>query len=135
MVLRYLWASPASALGAVSGAIGIAGGGRISIHSGVLEVEGRLLAWGLKHLTVLDGGADAITFGHVVLARDAAALSSTRNHERVHVRRSERWGPLFIPLYLGASAWALAAGRDPYRDNLFEREAMDLEDERDAFPT
>ena len=46
MVLRYLWASPASALGALLGAIGIAGGGRISIHSGVLEVEGRLLAWG-----------------------------------------------------------------------------------------
>lgn len=30
----------------------------------------------------------------------------------------------FIPLYLGASAWAWAAGRDPYRDNVFEREAM-----------
>ena len=67
----YLWASPASALGAILGAVGIAAGGRMAIHSGVLEVEGRLLAWGLKHLTVLDGGADAITFGHVVLARDA----------------------------------------------------------------
>jgi hypothetical protein len=135
MVAGYLWASPASVLGAFLGAIGIAGGGRISIHSGVLEVEGRLLAWGLQHLTVLDGGADAITFGHVVLARDAAALCCTRNHERVHVRQYERWGPLFIPLYLGASAWALAAGRDPYLDNPFEREALDLEAERDAIST
>ena len=96
----------------------------------MLEIEGPLLAWGLKHLTVLDGGADAITFGHVVLARDAAALRSTRNHERVHIRQYERWGPLFIPLYLAASAWALASGRDPYRNNPFEREAMDLEDGR-----
>ena len=70
-----------------------------------------------------------------MLARDAAALSSTRSHERVHVRQYERWGPLFIPLYLSASAWALASGRDPYRDNRFEREAMDLEDGRDAVPT
>lgn len=97
----------------------------MAIHTGVLEFEGRLLTWSLKHLTWLEGGAEAITFGHVVLARDGAALSSTRSHERVHVGQYERWGPLFIPLYLGASAWAFASGRDPYWDNPFEREAMD----------
>lgn len=118
----YLWAAPASALGVVLGAIGIAGG-RMTLHSGVLEIEGPLLSWGLRHLTLLEGGADAITFGHVVLARDAAALDTTRRHERVHVRQYERWGPLFIPLYLAASAWAFVSGRDPYRDNPFEREA------------
>ena len=48
------------------------------------------------------------------------------------MRQYERWGPLFIPLYLGASAWALASGREPYWDNPFEREALDLEDGRDA---
>ena len=99
----------------------------MSIHSGVLEAEGRLLAWGLTHLTWLEGGAAAITFGHVVLARDAAALEWTRSHERAHVRQYERWGPLFIPLYLAASAWAMARGRNPYWDNPFEREARDLE--------
>jgi hypothetical protein len=127
MFLRYLWATPVSTLGAVFGLLGIAAGGRMSIHTGVLEVEGRLLAWGLKHLTWLDGGAEAITFGHVVLARDALSLQGTRRHERVHVRQYERWGPLFIPLYLGASAWALVNGRDPYWDNPFEREAMDAD--------
>ena len=126
-VARYLWAAPASALGVILGAVGIAGGGRMSLHTGVLEVEGRLLAWGLTHLTWLKGGATAITFGHVVLARNAAALRMTRSHERVHVRQYERWGPLFIPLYLAASARALAQARDPYWDNPFEREARELE--------
>ncbi len=127
MIVAYLWASPNSALGALLGVVGLAGGGRMTVHTGVLEVEGSLVAWGLRHLTVLEGGAEAITFGHVVLARDAHALDSTRRHERVHVRQYERWGPLFIPLYLGASAWALAMGRDAYRDNPFEREAMTAE--------
>lgn len=122
--VAYLWAAPNSALGLLLGLVGLAGGGRAAIHTGVLEVEGPLLAWGLRHLTVLEGGVEAITFGHVVLGCDAATLEGTRAHERVHVRQYERWGPLFIPLYLGASAWAWAAGRDPYRDNVFEREAM-----------
>ncbi len=122
--VAYLWAAPNSALGLLLGLVGLAGGGRASIHTGVLEVEGPLLAWGLRHLTVLEGGVEAITFGHVVLGCDAATLAGTRAHERVHVRQYERWGPLFIPLYLGASAWAWAAGQDPYRDNVFEREAM-----------
>ena len=124
---RYLWAAPASALGVILGAVGIAAGGRMSRHTGVLEVEGRLLAWGLTRLTWLEDGATAITFGHVVLARDQASLDWTRGHERVHVRQYERWGPLFIPVYVAASAWVMAHGRDPYWDNPFEREARDLE--------
>ena len=123
----YLWVSPASVLGVLLGAIGMIRGGRVSVHSGVLEIEGPLLRWGLRRLTLLGGGADAITFGHVVLGCDAATLRATRGHERVHVRQYERWGPLFIPLYVAASAWALVSGRDPYRDNPFEREAWDLE--------
>ncbi len=127
LLARYLWAAPASALGVILGAVGIVGGGRLSLHTGVLEVEGRLLAWGLTHLTWLEDGATAITFGHVVLARDAASLVWTRGHERVHVRQYERWGPLFIPLYVAASAWVMAHGRDPYWDNPFEREAREVD--------
>lgn len=103
--------------------IGLMAGGYIGVHHGVIEAEGRLLAWGLTHLTLLDGGASAITFGHVVLARDVPALIQSRAHERVHVRQYERWGPLFIPAYLLASLCAAARGRHPYFDNPFEREA------------
>ena len=99
--------------------------GRCSIVHGVLEAHGPILRWGLRHLTLVAGGVSAITFGHVVLGADAIALEHTREHERVHVRQYERWGPLFIPAYLLASVWALVRGRDPYLDNHFEVEAFD----------
>ena len=92
---------------------------------GVIEAEGPLLAWALTRCTLLDQGASAITFGHVVLAVNAAALEATRAHERVHVRQYERWGPLFIPLYLAEALWATARGRHAYFDNRFEREARE----------
>jgi hypothetical protein len=126
-LLRYLWAGPASSLGLLLAAVGVAGGGRITRHTGVLEAEGRLIAWGLRHLTLLEGGAFAITFGHVVLGTSRAALDATRAHERVHVRQYERWGPLFIPLYLAASLWAAARSRHAYYDNPLEREAAAAE--------
>ena len=123
-LFRYLWAAPASAIGVALALASLAAGGRISLHEGVVEAEGALLGWGLEHLTLLEHGAAAITFGHVVLARDAATLGWTRAHERVHVRQYERWGVLFIPLYLAASLWAVARGQDAYSDNPFEREAI-----------
>jgi hypothetical protein len=64
-----------------------------------------------------------MTLGHVVLGTDQAALEQTRAHELAHVRQAERWGPLFLPAYLAASAWAWLAGRHYYRDNWFERDA------------
>ena len=64
-----------------------------------------------------------MTLGHVVLGRDLMALNFSRAHERIHVRQCERWGPLFLPAYLLASAWLWLRGRDPYLDNPFEREA------------
>jgi len=124
--LRYLWAAPASCVGLVLAAIGTVAGGRVSLHTGVVEAEGRLLAWGLTHLTLLDAGVAAITFGHVVLGRDAFTLACTRAHERVHVRQYERWGPLFIPLYVAESIWAAVRGRNAYLENRFEREAREL---------
>jgi hypothetical protein len=91
--------------------------------AGAIEAHGPLLGWGLRWLVPLAGGAEAITLGHVVLGRDARALSATRTHERVHVKQYERWGPIFLPAYFASSLWALATGRHPYFDNLFEREA------------
>jgi hypothetical protein len=62
-----------------------------------------------------------------VLGTSRAALDATRAHERVHVRQYERWGPLFVPLYLAASIWAAVNGGDAYYDNPFEREAWAVE--------
>ena len=66
-----------------------------------------------------------MTLGHVILGASEADLDAARRHEQVHVRQYERWGPLFIPAYLAASAWLWLRGRDPYRDNPFERQAYD----------
>lgn len=123
-LLVYLWTLPTSAVGLALAALALASGGRAGVVSGVLEMHGGLAAWLLRHATLLPGGAAAITLGHVVLGVDAAALDRTRAHERVHVRQAERWGPLFIPAYLLASAWCWLRGRDIYRDNPFEREAF-----------
>jgi hypothetical protein len=70
---------------------------------------------------------EAVTFGHVVIGRDHDCLEQLRGHERVHVAQYERWGVLFFPAYLGSSAVAWIRGRDPYRDNRFEREAFGAE--------
>ncbi len=92
----------------------------VQTPDGVLEVRGGLMRWMLRHCTLVKGGASALTLGHVVLGRDAAALDKTRRHERVHVRQCECWGPLFIPAYLLASFWVYLCRRDPYLDNPFE---------------
>ena len=98
--------------------------GRISLVDGIVEAHGPALAWVLTHLVPLRGGAAAMTFGHVVIARDAACLENSRAHERVHVRQDERWGPLFIPAYLAGSAWAMLCRRHPYFGIPFEIEAF-----------
>ena len=125
-MVRYLWASPTTLLG-LALALAALRRGRVLVVDGVLEVSGPLVRWGLTHLVPLRGGASAITLGHVVLGRDGRALDETRAHERVHVRQYERWGPLFVPLYLAASAWAVMRGGHFYFDNVFEREAMAAE--------
>ena len=67
----------------------------------------------------------AFTLGHTVFGQTDAALDVTHDHERVHVRQFERWGPLMGPAYLGCSLVLWLAGRRPYRDNPFERQAFE----------
>lgn len=122
--LRYAWAGPNTMAGLVLAVATRATGGRVHRVEGVLEASGGVAAWLLRHAVPLRGGAQAITLGHVVLARDEQAAACTRRHERVHVQQYERWGPLFLPAYFGASAWAWLQGADPYRDNPFERAAF-----------
>jgi hypothetical protein len=98
-------------------------GGGVQLVAGVVEVHGRGIRWLLRHFTLVKGGASALTFGHVVLGIDTAALDASRPHERIHVRQYERWGPLLIPAYLLAMFWLLVRRRNAYLDNPFERAA------------
>lgn len=123
--LIYLWALPTTSVGLVATALTLVTGGRARWHTGVLEVRGGFSAFFLRRLVPLPGGATAITLGHVVLARDAAAHESTRAHERIHVKQCERWGPLFIPAYLTMALILKVRGKDSYHDNPFEREAFE----------
>jgi hypothetical protein len=125
-VVGYLWAAPITFIG-IAIAMAAWRRGQVALVDGVIEVHGPWVRWALRHLVPLRGGASAITFGHVVLARDQASLDCTRTHERVHVRQYERWGALFVPAYLTAGLWAALRGGHPYFDNPFEREAYDAE--------
>jgi hypothetical protein len=124
--LAHLWAAPNSALGLLAGALMLGLGGRTRRVAGVVEFHGGVVGR-------LFGGSPgrpcsgALTLGHVILGTDAAGLDRLRDHELVHVRQYERWGPLFLPAYGLSSAWQLLRGRRGYRDNHFEREAFALE--------
>lgn len=53
-----------------------------------------------------------------------AAPDISHDHEMVHVRQFEQWGPMMGPAYLGCSLVLWLTGRQPYRDNPFERQAF-----------
>lgn len=107
--LRIAWAAPWSALGLL---LSLSFRTR-SFTRGVVLAEGatwpRKLGWRYR----------AVTFGHVVLCVDDAD-DDLMTHELVHVRQYERWGPLFVPVYLLASAIARLRGGRAYADNHFE---------------
>lgn len=115
-LLRYLWAAPNSLIGLLLLPLALAGG-HIRRRDGTLEACGGGLKWALGPF------AEAITLGHVILARNPRHLDRWRAHERRHVGQYERWGPAFLPAYFLAGAWCLLRGRRPYRDNPFEIEA------------
>lgn len=118
--LCYTWAAPNTAIGLL---IGLVLAGRFRLVEGVIEIEGR---WVSKVLGNLWRPASAITLGHCVLGTSPFALEKTRDHERVHVRQYERWGPAFIPTYLAFSIWLYLSGRDGYFENPFEQQAFTL---------
>jgi hypothetical protein len=121
-LLRYLWAAPYTVLGLLLGAVVILLGGTARRHHGVIEIAGGAL--GQKLARVPEPlRFSAMTLGHVILAVDRSALNHLRLHEHVHVRQYERWGPMFLPAYLLSSLLQLLRGRNPYRENHFERQA------------
>jgi hypothetical protein len=112
-LLAYLWASPNSLLGLLFGLTGK----QWRWQRGVLEITDSCF------LGLLGRNAQAVTLGHVILARHSDALDYWREHERRHVRQYEWFGPLFLPAYLGLALVTALRGRHFYRDHPLEREA------------
>ncbi|MCC2674327.1 MAG: hypothetical protein K0R89_832 [Ramlibacter sp.] len=131
LLLRYLWPSPYTALGVLLGTVALLFGGRWRRHLGALEFFGGRVGAVLARLPQ-PLGFSAMTLGHVILAVDRSALAELRHHEHVHVRQYERWGPFFLPAYLLSSLFQLFLGRNPYRENHFERQAYALAPRRRA---
>ena len=123
-IASYAWASPNTLLGLVAGGVMLLFGARIRFLRGVAEFSGGLFGLILTTPAVACP-YHALTLGHVILATDQAALDCSREHEHVHVRQYEQWGPLFLPAYIASSVWQLLCGRRCYRDNWFERQAFD----------
>lgn len=121
-LIGYAWAAPASVVGLALGLLACALGAQAEVVDGTLEVGGGRLGGLVSRLPrFLHFGA--ITFGHVIVGVDPAALNRSRAHERIHVGQYERWGILFFPLYLGPSLRLFLRGRQPYWENHFERDA------------
>ncbi|MBX3421435.1 MAG: hypothetical protein KF752_07750 [Pirellulaceae bacterium] len=116
---RIVWASPYSLLGVLVGGVGLLSGGHVRLSGGVLEFYGGFTRWFVQHLPT---GAHTlgVTWGHVILGQSAQALEYAAEHERVHVRQFELWGPLMGPAYLSASLYVWLRGGHAYLDNPFE---------------
>jgi hypothetical protein len=119
---RYLWAAPYTVLGLALGGVAMLCGATARRHHGVVEICGGRIGATIARLPRALSFS-AMTLGHVILAVDRFALAQLRLHEHVHVRQYERWGPLFLPAYLLSSLLQLLRGRNPYRENHFERQA------------
>lgn len=133
-VWGYVWALPNTLLGMLFVLPTLLSGGGVHLVQGVVEIHGGVAALFLRYCTLLRGGASAMTLGHVVLGKTPWLLNATRDHERVHVRQAERWGPLFVPAYLLSSLIIYFRGGRPYLDNPFEREAYRSDAEREDPP-
>jgi hypothetical protein len=116
------WASPYTLVGLLIGVTGLCTGGRARIRGRIVEFYGGAVTWLVRHLPTGEFTL-AITLGHTVCGQTAESLDIARQHEMVHVRQFERWGPFMGPAYLLSSLVLLLIGRRPYYDNPFEREA------------
>lgn len=116
---KYIWASPASAIGICAASIASLVGAKIKRVSGVLEVSLSPRSAALCKAAACLPFA-AITLGHIVIARSAEEQAALRQHERVHVAQYELWGALFLLAYPLESLFQLLKGGQPYLDNRFE---------------
>jgi hypothetical protein len=123
---KYIWALPNSILGVILGLIILCLGGHARFLSGALEFYGGLFGRLIRKAPAFLS-FEAVTLGHVLIGINDARLESGREHEHIHIRQYERWGPFFLPAYAMSSLWQIACRRRWYRDNIFEREAYALE--------
>jgi hypothetical protein len=105
-------------VGLLAGTLTLCTGGKAQVRCGAIEFYGGFARW-----FAVRYGFWAMTLGHVIIGRDPFCLEFCREHEQAHVRQVERWGAIFIPAYLVASALAWWRGGDYYLDNFFERDA------------
>ena len=120
-LLAVGWAAPYTVFGMVVGILGVCTGGRMQWKGRALEFYGGAVTPFLDYCC--GRWVSAITFGHTILGRDARLLDACREHEWVHVRQYQRWGPFMGPAYLLCSAVQWCRGKHAYLDNPFEREA------------
>ncbi|MFO0825690.1 MAG: hypothetical protein U0792_21645 [Gemmataceae bacterium] len=123
--LAYLWAMPNTLLGLLFLLPTLLTGGKVRAERGVLEIHGGFARFFLRHCLFVR--ASALCLGHVVLGQDRDCLDHARDHEHVHVKQYERWGPLMLPAYFASSFLAWWRGGHFYFDNRFEREAYGLD--------
>ncbi len=118
-IFKYIWASPASAVGVCATLLAGVVGAKVKRVGGVMEVSllprSPVLCKAVACLPF-----SAITFGHIVIACSAQEQVALRMHERVHVAQYELWGALFLLAYPLESLFQLLSGRRPYQDNRFE---------------
>jgi hypothetical protein len=121
--IAYLWAAPNSVIGLLFVVPVLLTGGQLRVERGVLELHGGVARFFLRHCLFVQ--ASALCLGHVIIGQDRACLDYSRNHEHVHVRQYERWGPFLLPAYFLSSYLAWRRGGHFYFDNRFERQAYD----------
>ena len=120
-LLKYLWVFPVTLIGLLAAGLTAITGGSVQLIRGAIEASGGFAEWIIVY--TLRRKVSCMTVGHVILGLDKDNLARARSHEHVHIRQYEKWGLLFIPLYLGSSLLARLQGKRCYRDNIFEREA------------
>lgn len=122
--LAYLWALPNTLIGLLFVLPALLTGGMLRVERGALEIHGGFTRFFLRHCLFVK--ASALCLGHVILGQDRDCLDHARDHEHVHVKQYERWGPLMLPAYFLSSFLAWRRGEHFYFDNRFEREAYGL---------
>lgn len=122
---KYLWALPNTTLGLMILPLTLVSGGKMRLERGAIEVYGGFAAFFLRRCLMVK--ASALCLGHVIVGQDRDCLDHARDHEHVHVRQYERWGPFMLPVYFLSSFLAWRRGDHFYFDNRFEREAYGLD--------